>query len=393
MGRPGRLWLPLLVWVAVGVAVTCGRPHPEPPRWPSYADAFDAVAPGVVNVHLSSGGRLGTGFVVSERDVVTAWHLVDGAEAVQVRDLDGQVRTARVVGTDARLDLALLRLEGEPLPPLSLGRSVDLRVGETVLAVGNPYGLGHTLSVGIVAHRGRQLAADAAPRVDFLQLSIPLNPGNSGGPVVDREGRVVGVLTGTHTTGQAIAFAVPVEVLQGALPALMRGERVSRAFLGVRTERVGDSVRVVSVIPSSPADRAGIRAGDALTAVDNEGIDSPEALQRVLDRLTGGESVSVRLLRDGQLVLADVTLADWAEQPMVVSGMTLRPRPGSGGDVVAVRPRSLAERAGVEVGDVVRAINGVPVHAPAEVKDALSNADVARLELVRDGVSLEVQLR
>lgn len=381
--------------LVLGLLAIVGWTRPPAAQdWPTYAMVFEEVAPSVVNVHLDGAtARLGTGFAVAPTRVVTARHLIAGVERVEVRDVHGRSWPARVVGTDARVDLALLELEGGQLQPVRLGTSDGLRVGDTVAAVGNPYGLGHTLSVGVVGHRGRRLSSEstAGPRVEFLQLSIPLNPGNSGGPVFDAQGRVVGVMTGTHAIAQAIAFAVPVEVLHAALPLLTAGARVSRAFLGVRTEADGEGERVIAVIPSSPADRAGIRAGDALSAIDGERLDEPGELDTVLDRLEAERVVSVRLLREGQLHVVDVVLSDWAEQPIVVSGMTLRPVPGSGGEVVAVRPRSRAERAGVAVGDLVRSVNGGPVYAPAEVKHALLGP-VGRMELVREGALVVVEL-
>lgn len=395
--RPGPAGCLVALLVPLGAAIAAlvlVRPEEgPPPAWPSYADVFEAVAPGVVNVHLDGPrGRMGTGFAVGPDRVVTAWHLVAGADVLEIRDLSGRTLPATVVGTDARVDLALLRLDGAGLQPLPLGSAASLRVGDTVVAVGNPYGLGHTLSAGILAQRGRLLADGSGPRVDFLQLSMPLHPGNSGGPVLDAAGRVVGVLTGTHSAGQGIAFAVPAEVLRRALPALSEGRRVSRAFLGIRTEPSSDGLRVVSVSPSSPADLAGIRPGDRLERLAGHPLRRPADVTRVLDALEGGDVVPVEIERDGRLETLEVALADQADQPVVVGGMTLAPRPGTGGEVVAVRPRSRAEGAGIEVGDLVRAVDDAPVHAPAEVKEALARSEAARVELVRDGAALIVEL-
>lgn len=391
-----RLSLVLLILAAGIAGFLLGSSTSDEPGWPTYAPMFDRVAPVVVSVSVEEPElKIGSGFAVSETEVITSRHLIVDATSVIVRDIGGWALPAEVVGTDARTDLALLRVRDGGLRPAQLGQSSTLRVGDTVLAIGNPYGLGHSLSVGVVGHRGRRrLSPDAegGPRVDFLQLSLPLNPGNSGGPIFDREGLVVGVLSGTHAQGQAIAFAVPIEVLSETLPALRRGARVSRAFLGIGTRMDGQSVVVRSVIPSSPADRAGIRPGDAISAIDGQLVASPEAVQAVLDQLSGGSRVSVRLLREGQLQILDVTLADWASQAVVVGGMTLRPAPGAGGEVVAVRPRSRAEHAGVRVGDVVRSVNGVPVRAPADVKERLSGGAPSQLDLVRDGVPLQLQL-
>jgi serine protease Do len=380
-----------LLGLVVGFWLGSARPEPHP--WPSYAAVFDRIAPSVVNVSLEGPTtRVGSGFAVTEEEVITARHLVVDAEQVLIRDIYGRTLPAAVVGTDARTDLALLRVPGAGLQPVALQRSGERPVGETVLAIGNPYGLSHSLAVGVVGGRGRRLQGAAEEGVDYLQLSIPLNPGNSGGPVFDERGEVVGVLSGTHAQGQAIAFAVPAEALVESLPALRAGQRVSRAFLGARVELQGEYAVVATVIPSSPADRAGIRPGDVMTAFGGDAIGSPRDLSRALDRFDGGDRVPVRLLRDGERQVVEVALADWAEQPVVIGGMTLRPAPGAGGEVVAVRPRSRAEKSGVLVGDVVRSVDGVPVRAPADIRDALANGNPAQLDVLRGGVPLAVQL-
>jgi len=381
----------VVVGAAVGAAVArTGNTG----GWPSYAALFDAAAPAVVNVTVDGPeARVGSGFAVSADEVVTARHLVVDADDLTVLDVQGRRLPAQVVGTDARTDLALLRVGGASLTPARLGTSAGLRVGDAVVAIGNPYGLGHSLAAGVVGHVGRRLASgDDGPRVDFVQLSIPLNPGNSGGPVFDARGEVVGVLSGTHAQGQAIAFAVPIEVLLEGLPALRGGAHVSRAFLGVRVVTVEGEAHIATVTPHSPADDAGLRPGDVVVSLAGQPVRSPEELQVRLDALAGGESVQVSLRRGGDTMRTEVQLSDWARQPVVAAGMTLVPAPGSGGEVVAVRPRSRAERAGVVGGDRVRAIDGVPVRAPADIKDAVAGGDAVQLEVLRQGVPVVVQL-
>ena len=362
--------------------------------WPSYADLFDRAAPSVVNVTVElPEARVGSGVAVSPNEVVTARHLVMDAEHVEVLDVDGRSLEAVVVGSDARADLALLRVDEGGLRPAPLGTSASLRVGDPVVAIGNPYGLGHSLAAGVVGHRGRRLSSDDdGPRVDFVQLSIPLNPGNSGGPVYATSGEVVGVLSGTHAQGQAIAFAVPVEVLAARLDALRTGHHISRAFLGLRAVDADGRVQVVAVTPHSPADRGGVRPGDLIVALNGQPLASASALQQALDDRAGGEEIGLDLRRGDTALGAAVTLSDWAQQPVVAAGMTLVPAPGLGGEVVAVRPRSRAERAGVIVGDRVRAVDGVPARAPADVKDAVADGRALQLELVRQGGPVSLQL-
>ncbi len=392
--RPSMVFLAVLAAAAVGLAVGALVSRDDPP-WPSYAPLFARAAPSVVSVSVEGGAhRMGSGFAVSANEVVTSLHIVDAADAIVVRDVGGVERPARVLGSDARSDLALLSVEGAELVPVALGTAADLQVGDAVVAIGNPFGLGHSLSAGVVGHRGRRLARDAqaGPQVDFVQLSIPLNPGNSGGPVFDQSGTVVGVLSGVHAQGQAIAFAVPVDVVVDALPALRAGEMLSRAYLGARFELGEHGVEVVSVTPHSPADKAGMRVGDRITSFGGDPVDAVGVIDRGLDRRTGGAPCEVRLLRGEELLVFDVVLADWAEQPVVAAGMTLRAAPGMGGEVLAVRPRSRAEDAGIHVGDQVRAVDGVPVRAPADVKDALADGRGAQVEVLRDGAAVVVML-
>jgi len=408
-GQSGSRWssgAAILPWVVAGVAIGVAfgvlvsqpAPVPVPPesRWTSYAEVYTRVAPVVVNVTLGSPEpRVGSGFAISGDHVVTARHIVVGADGpVTVRTVDGTALRAWVVGTDAKTDLALLEAEGPGFKPATMGRSSDLAVGDTVLAIGNPYGLGHSLAVGVLGSRDRRLEVEAGegPRVDFLQLTIPLNPGNSGGPIFDEQGRVVGMLAGTHAQGQAIAFAVPVEALREVLPALMEGARMSTAFLGVRTEAAEGGVRVVSVVPSGPAGRAGIRAGDLIQYVGGTRVNTQAELRLAIDALPVTSYVFLKLARGGRTVAVDVGLEDRAERPLVVAGMTLRPEPGSGGRVMALRPRSRAERAGVLEGDLIRTVRGVPVLAPADVQDLLSGGEGARLDLLRHGIVVTVQL-
>lgn len=383
----------LLVIVTAFTTWTVTRPPPPEPVERGWAPIYDQVAASVLLVSLDMPEpRVGAAFAISATEAVTARHLVIGAKTVRLTDPTGKSLEAQVIGTDARTDVALLRV-ADGLQPVALGSSEVLRVGDVVLTIGNPFGLGHSLTTGVVAHRGRRLsAASSGPRVDFLQLSIPLNPGNSGGPVFDADGEVVGVLAGTHSQGQAIAFAVPIEAVLAGLAELRDGAQISRAFLGLKAEQEGEALVVSSVVASGPADRAGILPGDVLTAVAGEAVHTPDALGALMDRLPGGVPIAVRLLRDGQLQVADVVLGDWAEQPMAVAGMTLRAEPGAGGVVVAVRPRSRSERAGIQVGDVVRRVDGLPVQAPVDVQAALGRSERATLEIDRDGMTMTANL-
>ena len=388
-------WGIALFAVGVSTGVLLNQPAPQstppPPSWTSYAEVYDAVAPVVVNVSVESPEqRVGSGFAVSATQIVTARHLVLDASHATVRMMDGRSVVARVVGTDSRTDLALLQADEIRMAPARLGRSADLAIGDTVLAVGNPYGLGHSLAVGILGSRGRQLESDGRQDpVDFLQLTIPLNPGNSGGAIFDAGGRVIGVLAGTHAQGQAIAFATPVEALSEVLPRLEHGVQLTRSYLGLSTEMDTGRVVASSVIPSGPAGMAGVLAGDVLVRLDGVTVEGPEQLRALLDKHPPGRAVELELDRAGIPLSVAVVLGDWSQTTIVVAGMTLRPEPGAGGRVLAVRPRSRAAAAGVVENDVVHAVDGVPVRAPAEVQEMLRGA-LRQVEVVRAGVPITV---
>lgn len=398
MTRLGPLssWAPWALSLALALAWAAQSWRPEPAVPVGYAALYPRVAPSVVAVRVDGeAARVGAGFAVGPTRVLTARHLVIGVDSLVVVGADGRSLDARVVGTDARDDLALLEVAEGRFPAVQVGRAADLRVGDPVITIGNPFGLGLSVSAGLVAAGSRRVqGADGValgPEQGFLQLSIPLNPGNSGGPVFDAEGRVVGVLSGTHAQGQAIAFAVPIEVIDDVLPRMSAGARLSRAFLGARAESVGGALSIAAVTPGGPADRAGIRAGDRVVSVDGRPIASPEALHALLDELSGGAQVDVGIERAGAPQTTQVVLADWAEHTLVVAGMTLGPTAGTGGEVLAVRPGSRAERGGARIGDVVRAVGGIPVQAPADVQQAIAMGR-GPVEVLRDGVAVVVAL-
>ena len=389
---PGLLWLAagLVGGLVVGVFMT--QAPDESTTWPTYADVYQDVSPSVVNVAVSGTDALeGTGFAVGTDKVVTARHLVAGAERITIRGLDGVVFDAVVLGADARTDLALLDVPGAQFQPARLGRSHGVLVGDTVLAIGNPYGLGHSLAQGIVG--GAQRAINSAEGdAAFIQLSIPLNPGNSGGPIVDDRGLVVGVLAGTHAQGQSIAFAVPVDVLVAALPSLLRGQQLTRGWVGLRGSEHSQGMRIEAVVPGGPADRAGVRVGDVVTGLAGQPAGTPEAFALLLDTVPAGGKVTLDLLRDGERRSLPLLLADRASRSVVASGMTLRAAPGAGGEVVAVRPGSRADRSGIREGDVVRVVDGYVVQSPADVQDLLVSRDAVPIEVLREGTAVNVVL-
>jgi len=268
----------------------------------------------------------GSGFVIDPSGlIVTNAHVIEGAAAVQVRLADGQRFPAKVVGRDNRVDLALLRIDGaQRLTVLPLGDSNRLRVGEFVLALGNPFGLEQSVSFGIVSRKGAPLTV-AAPGFDFIQTDAAINPGNSGGPLVNVAGEVVGVNSMAARNG-SIGFAIPANLVKMLLPQLATKGRVDWGWLGVAIVEVTEDdldrlklrevrgVLVRSVMPGEPADKGGVRANDVIVGIDGARLESPRDLQRVVSSTPVGKKVRVVLLRDGQQTELEVTIGLYQER-------------------------------------------------------------------------------
>lgn len=259
----------------------------------------------------------GSGFVIDATGfIVTNNHVVGGATAVRVTFADGTTLPARIVGMDDATDIALLKVDPpRPLRAVGFGRSAATRVGDWVIAVGNPYGLGGTVTAGILSARGRDIGA--GPFDDFIQIDAPINPGNSGGPTFNLAGEVIGVNTAILSPGGGsvgIGFAVPAEIVAPVVQELRANGRIARGWLGVSAEplpaaqgaagaqpREGPrGVRIAGVTANGPAARAGIRQGDVITAVNGTPIDSPRTLARTVAQLAPGSSARVSLLRQGR---------------------------------------------------------------------------------------------
>jgi putative serine protease PepD len=269
---------------------------------------YQAAGPGVVSVQ--AGPASGTGFVVrKDGTIVTNAHVVGTAETAQVRfGENGRLVEAEVLGTDESSDLAVLRVDpgaAGRLRPLALADSNRVRVGDTVVAIGHPFGLDRTATAGIVSGVGREIQAPDGFQIDeVIQTDAPINPGNSGGPLLDARGRVVGVNTQIATGGTSggnvgIGFAVPSNTVREVLPALSRGERIERPFLGVTTAPHQEGAELQDVTAGSPAEQAGLEAGDVITSVDGRPVTDPSDVSDAVNRLEPGDRVVVEVLRDG----------------------------------------------------------------------------------------------
>jgi S1-C subfamily serine protease len=245
--------------------------------------------------------------------VLTNSHVVDGAARIEVTLSDGRSLRAHLVGEDPETDLAVLRVHGEDLVPVELGRSVDLKVGQIAIAIGNPFGFDTTVTAGVVSALGRSLRARSGRLIDdVIQTDAPLNPGNSGGPLVDSRGRVIGVNTAIILPAQGICFAIAVDTASFVVTRLIHDGRIRRGYLGIAAQTVPlhrriaryhgldqeTAVFVASVDPSGPASRAGVRDGDMLVALDGVPVARLDDLHRILTEERVGVPLALTVIRN-----------------------------------------------------------------------------------------------
>jgi S1-C subfamily serine protease len=300
----------------------------------AVVSVVDGVGPAVVSIAVGTrvGERApqamgaGSGVVITpDGYVLTNSHVVHGARHLEVTITDGHSAGASLVGDDPATDLAVIRVGSSGLPVAALGSSASLRVGQLVIAIGNPFGFQSTVSAGVVSALGRALRSKTGRLIEnVIQTDVALNPGNSGGPLVDSRGRVVGINTAVIAMAQGISFAIPIDTAKWVVSELLTRGRVRRAHLGfagqhrpldrrlARVHRLSAlrTVEIVSIEPGSPAARAGLRERDLLVAVDNRPIESVDDVHRILATWPPGGSITLRVLRGQERLEVAVTPAD-----------------------------------------------------------------------------------
>ena len=334
---------------------------------------------------------LGTGFIISDDGyILTNDHVVDGADEIKVKLSDGRVFSGKVRGLDPKLDLALIKIDaGKQLPVAKLGDSDKLRIGEWVMAIGNPFGLEQTVTVGIVSAKGRVIGA--GPYDDFIQTDASINPGNSGGPLFNVGGEVIGINTAIVSGGQGIGFAIPVNMAKQIVQQLRDEGKVTRGWLGVVVQPLSEELAqsfgldrphgalVSEVVKDSPAERAGIKRGDVILRFDGQAIDERNDLPKVVATTPVGKAVTVVVFRDGRERELKVEVGKLAEEggQLAEQGTTggklgttvaaLTPElarrynldPESRGVLItAIEPGSAAAAANLRPGDLVVEIDG-----------------------------------
>ena len=259
---------------------------------------------------------MGSGFIIDKSGlIVTNNHVVDGASKITVKLPDGRSFTAKLIGTDASTDVALLKITADkPLPTVEFGNDRVLRVGDWVVAVGNPFGLSNTVTAGIVSSIGRDIGNSEQPYTDFIQIDAPINKGNSGGPTFDLRGQVIGMnsmIFSPSGGSVGIGFAIPASTIKDVVAALQSHGRVARGWLGVQIQPVTPEIAaslnlkepkgalVASLVPDSPAARAGVRQGDVILAINGKDINDAHDLTRRVASLPAGKAAAFAILRDG----------------------------------------------------------------------------------------------
>ena len=369
--------------------------------------------------HFRQHGN-GSGVIISAAgQILTNHHVVQHAEEVRVTLTDGREYEARVVGRDPKTDLAVLQVDaGEPLQVATLGSSDTLRVGDWVMAIGNPFGLGHTVTAGIVSGKGRIIGA--GPYDDFIQTDASINPGNSGGPLFNMRGDVVGINTAMVPHGRGIGFAIPIDTAKPLIPQMVATGGVTRGYLGVSIQSItpdlaaalkldGTQGALVSeVMPDSPASRAGLQTGDVITAFAGKPVASSQDLPGRVAATPVGQEMTVTVQRQGASLELTVTVGKMHTETAQATGspesdsgnlgLYLRDRQADsrGGDdappadgvlVTRVQPGSPAAASGIRGGDVILQVAQQPVDSIADVQQALAEADEASplLMLIKRG--------
>lgn len=441
-----------LLAATLAVVIQCSIPAPAGAAFgafsqgpPSFADLADQVKDAVVNISITQNAKespmkpfmgpnspfkeffgddffkhffgetpqpfkthaLGSGFIIDQKDglILTNNHVVEKADEIKIKTQDGKEYDAKVVGRDPKTDIALIKVtpNGDFPKAAQLGDSDAIRVGDWVIAVGNPFGLGHTVTAGIISAKGRIIGA--GPYDDFLQTDAAINPGNSGGPLFNMNGEVVGINTAIVAQGQGIGFATPISMVKEILPQIRNG-KVIRGWLGVMIQDItpelaesfelGQSkgVLVADVLKDSPAEKSGIKRGDIVTGINGKDIDNSHTLTRMVAGFPPNTEVTLRIIREGkekEIRLTIGTMPDETDEKAPVKkesawGLTVQnltpdiaQRFGwedneRGVIVTEVEDGSPAAEARIRPGDLVQEVNQQKVQNLRDYNQALQKA-------------------
>ena len=356
----------------------------------------------------------GSGFIVgSDGTILTNAHVVRGADEVIVKLTDKRKFTAKVIGTDARTDVAVLKITAQNLPAVKLGNPDALRVGEAVAAIGSPFGFENSVTAGIVSAKGRSLPSESY--VPYIQTDVAINPGNSGGPLIDLKGRVVGINTAVSMISrdqgnQGIGFAISSSLARRVVDQLIKSGKVIRGYLGVMPQTLspdrakqlgvasGQGALIGSIMPASPAEKAGLKVEDVVIAIDGKPVSDPASLRNQTFTLEAGTTVDLKVVRNHGELTIPVAIAEMPADPILAFfGFSVKdgPKEARGGVIVdQVTPATPAQRAGVSSGLRIVSIGQRPIYSKAEFDILLMQIGAGRngpltLGVLRDNDKVE----
>jgi Do/DeqQ family serine protease len=307
--------------VRIDSSRTVKNPNAQMFNDPFFRNFFGSQGPQMPDTQVQKG--IGSGFIINKNGtILTNAHVVDGAEKVTVTLKDGRNFEGKVIGRDSVTDVAVVKVDAQDLPVVKVGDSKALQPGETAIAIGNPLGLDNTVTEGIISATGRSSGQVGIPdkRVNFIQTDAAINPGNSGGPLLNQRGEVIGINTAIIQGAQGLGFAIPINTAQGIADQLIASGKVEHPFLGIQMVTLTPEIKqqinsnpnsglsvyddhgvlVIKVVPDSPADKAGLRAGDVIGQINGQAVKDADALQQVVETSQVGKNLQLALKRNGQ---------------------------------------------------------------------------------------------
>jgi serine protease Do len=350
----------------------------------------------------------GSGVIVDKEGyILTNNHVVEGADKVKVQLNDGREFTATVKGQDSRTDLAVLQIKAKDLPAASLGDSDKLEVGEWAIAIGSPFGLEHTVTVGVISAKGRS-GLGTGTYEDFIQTDASINPGNSGGPLINIDGEVIGINAMIIQPGTGIGFAIPINMAKQILNDLIKQGKVVRPWLGISVQdltpemmehfkvKEKEGVLVGQIYPETGAEKAGLVSGDIIKSIDDKTIKNVNELVKEIQKKKVGQKVKLNLIRDGKSTTIEVTLTSMPEKPEAAKEKEVEEKMGAsvqeltpqlalryrisgikrGVVVVGVEDGSLADEIGLQEGDVILEINRKKIETTKDFEKAMKDANI-----------------